>query len=263
MSLLNVHFYAETLGMSTQMSVILPEHGQPHSPGETARRDGTIPTLYLLHGIGDDHTAWQRYTSIERYAAQKQLAVVMPATYFGWYTDMYRGYDYFTYIARELPEICRAMFPMLSQKREDTWAAGASMGGYGALKMGLRAGETFSRVASLSGPLDVCGVARNTDKENELFREDVFGPAEKAAGSLNDLFQAAEDSKDSPWKPDVYIWCGTEDVLYRQNTRMRDHLRGLGYQLTYGESAGDRQWEAWDEEIQAVLHWLLSKKDAE
>ena len=41
------------------------------------------------------------------HVADLNLAVVMPTTHLGWYTDMYIGYDYFTYITKELPEICR------------------------------------------------------------------------------------------------------------------------------------------------------------
>jgi len=259
-ALLNVDFFSEALGMSTQMNVVLPERGEGRTgvPGA-----GRVPTLYLLHGMSDDHTIWERRTSIERYASEKSVAVVMPTTHLGWYTDMYRGYDYFTFIARELPEICRAMFPMLSGDRRDTWAAGLSMGGYGALKMGLRAGGAFSRVASLSGGLDVCDIVRNADAESARYWENVFGPAEKVEGSFDDLFQAAEDMKDSPCRPDVYMWCGTEDFLYRQNVRMRDHLRRLGYSLTYEESPGDHQWKYWDEKIETVLEWLVPGKEAE
>ena len=184
--------------------------------------------------MSDDHTIWQRRTSIERYAAEKGLCVVMPTTHLGWYTDMYIGYNYFTYITKELPEICRGFFPNLSPRREDTYAAGLSMGGYGALKCGLRAGETFSRVASLSG-----------------------GPRDKVRGSFNDLFQAAVDMKDSPNRPDVFMWCGTEDFLYQSNVAMRDHLRKLGYSLAYSETPGDHQWKYWDREIQNVLNWLI------
>ena len=41
------------------------------------------------------------------------------------------------------------------------------------------------------------------------------------------------------------------------NTRMRDHLRALGYDLTYAESPGDHQWRCWDAKIQDALDWLV------
>ena len=56
--------------------------------------------------------------------------------------------------------------------------------------------------------------------------------------------------------PEIYMWCGTSDFLYDQNVRMREHLKKLGYNLTYTECPGDHQWKYWDEHIQLGLNWL-------
>jgi putative tributyrin esterase len=251
MAFLQVDFFSQTLGMATQMNVILPE-----------RKQVPYPTLYLLHGMSDDHTMWMRRTSIERYAEAKGIAVVMPTTHLGWYTDMHTGFEYFKFISEELVSICRGFFPNMSAKREDTFAAGLSMGGYGALKLGLLKPETFSWVAPLSGALDINTMfnpevaSTATDASRRLFT-DVFGPPEGVAGSVNDLMTAAERlAASGKPKPNVYIWCGTEDFLYRQNITMRDHLKKLGYNVTYEESAGDHSWGYWDAKIQTVLDWL-------
>ena len=181
----------------------------------------------------------------------------MPCCHLAWYTDMYRGQKYWTYIAEELPAICRQFFPNMSDRREDTWAAGLSMGGYGALKLGLNASDTFSKVVALSGGLDVDAIVKGHMLSTDTYWENVFGPADKVAGSENDLFASAERLKASGKAlPDVYMWCGTEDFLYDQNVRMRDHLNKLGYNLTYTESPGDHQWKYWDEHIQKGLDWL-------
>ena len=84
--------------------------------------NGKYPTLYLLHGMSDDHTIWQRRTSIERYVSDLGLAVVMPSTHLGWYTDMYRGHKWWTYISQELPQICHNS---RKSKNLDAFAAGA------------------------------------------------------------------------------------------------------------------------------------------
>ena len=132
MAHLIVDSYADTLGMETRMHVLLPE-----------RLQGKARTLYLLHGMSDDEGTWMRRTAIDRYAEEKDLAVVMPDGGLGWYTDMHIGFPWFTYITQELPAICRSFFPNMSEKREDTFVAGLSMGGYGALKCALRAPETY------------------------------------------------------------------------------------------------------------------------
>lgn len=81
--------------------------------------------------MNGNHSVWQRRTSIERYAAEYQLAVIMPSTDLGWYTDTTYEMKYWTFIAEELPQICHELFPQLTQKREKTFAAGLSMGAMG------------------------------------------------------------------------------------------------------------------------------------
>ena len=248
MAHLVVDYYADALGVQARMHVLLPQR----------LAAGKAKTLYLLHGMSDDEGTWMRRTSIERYAEEKGLAVVMPDGGLGWYTDMYRGLAWFKFISGELPALCRRFFPILSDKREDTYIGGNSMGGYGALKCALRAPRTFSRVISLSGALDAADTAiNNTVPATRRYWEDVFGPAEDVSGSENDLFAAATALTDPALRPRIYMWCGTEDFLYGQNTRMRDHLRALGYDLTYEESPGDHQWQYWDKKIAGALDWLL------
>ena len=248
MAHLVVDYYADALGVQTRMHVLLPQR----------LAAGKAKTLYLLHGMSDDEGTWMRRTSIERYAEEKGLAVVMPDGGLGWYTDMYRGLAWFKFISGELPALCRRFFPILSDKREDTYIGGNSMGGYGALKCALRAPQTFSKVISLSGALDAADTAiNNTVPATRRYWEDVFGPAEDVPGSENDLFAAATALTDPALRPQIYMWCGTEDFLYGQNIRMRDHLRALGYDLTYEESPGDHQWRHWDKKIADALNWLL------
>ena len=248
MAHLVVDYYADALGVQTRMHVLLPQR----------LAAGKAKTLYLLHGMSDDEGTWMRRTSIERYAEEKGLAVVMPDGGLGWYTDMYRGLAWFKFISGELPALCRRFFPILSDKREDTYIGGNSMGGYGALKCALRAPRTFSKVISLSGALDAADTAiNNTVPATRRYWEDVFGPAEDVSGSENDLFAAATALTDPALRPRIYMWCGTEDFLYGQNIRMRDHLRALGYDLTYEESPGDHQWKYWDKKIADALDWLL------
>ena len=135
MALLHVNYFSNVLGMCMNMDVILPQQTKGQIGMEGAVNSTSYPTLYLLHGMSDDHTIWQRRTSIERYVSDMGIAVVMPTVHLGWYTDMVHGRKYWTFISEELPAICRSFFPNLSDKREETFAAGLSMGGYGALKL--------------------------------------------------------------------------------------------------------------------------------
>ena len=261
MALMHVKFFSETLGMCVEMDAIIPQAANGAIGVSSVADGGPYQTLYLLHGMSDDHTIWQRRTSIERYVSDYGLAVIMPSTQLGWYTDNHHGLKWWTYISDELPRICRKFFP-LSDKREDTFAAGLSMGGYGAAKLGLRAGETFSNVATLSGGLDIRSILDrpDTDADEVAFWRNVFGSLDIIAENGDDLFALAEKRAVTGMKPRIYQWCGTEDFLYQGNILFRDHLLKLGYDLTYEESAGDHQWKYWDEKIQRVLEWLPLRK---
>lgn len=261
MALLHVDFFSVVLGMSMNMDVILPQQtwGQIGMEGRGA--EGKCKTVYLLHGMSDDQTIWQRRTSIERYVSKLGIAVVMPTTHLAFYTDTSYGMKYWTFISQELPQICREFFPQMSHRREDTLAAGLSMGGYGAWKLGLRAGDTFGAAASLSGALDIVEDYRRNVKENPanapLF-QGIFTSLQELEGSDNDLMALAEGlAAEKGALPRLYAWCGREDELYQGNLRLWEHVRKLGYDLTSEESAGDHQWKYWDEKIQDVLRWWL------
>ncbi|MFH5181494.1 alpha/beta hydrolase [Paenibacillus sp. TAB 01] len=253
MAFMDCHFFSETLGVSASMYVILP---QP-AAGQIGMKSNVVgkkhPTLYLLHGLSDDHTIWMRRTSIERYAAERGLAVVMPAVNRSFYTDMAHGYRYWSFVSQELPALARSFFP-LSEEREDNFAAGLSMGGYGALKLVLSCPDQFAAGASLSGVMDV---AETVTRRDPVEFSNVFGDLAQLAGSRNDLFRLAEDTASgSAPLPKLYQCCGTEDSLYQGNVRFRDHCRQLGLDLTYEEEPGTHEWGYWDRKIQSVLQWL-------
>ena len=259
MALMHVNFFSEVLGMCANMDVIIPQQTKGQIGMEGIASDGPYKTMYLLHGMSDDHTIWQRRTSIERYASKLGIAVVMPTTHLAFYTDTTYGMRYWTFISEELPQICREFFPRMSGRKEDTLAAGLSMGGYGAWKLGLGASETFGAAASLSGALDMASdLHRNSDGERDRLFHGIFGDAQQLKGSDNDLFALADklaaEKKDLPR---LYAWCGTEDFLYQDNLRAWEHVKKLGFDLTCEESAGDHQWKYWDEKIQDVLRWWL------
>lgn len=137
MALIECRFFSEVLGLSTSMTVILPQQTATQIGMEGRVRAERHPVLYLLHGLSDDDSIWLRRTSIERYVAQMGIAVVMPQVHRSFYTDMEYGGKYWTFISEELPALARSFFP-LSHEREDNFVAGLSMGGYGAFKLALR-----------------------------------------------------------------------------------------------------------------------------
>lgn len=259
MALIHCDFFSNTLGMMMTMNVILPEPagdrqiGMASAAGDVERG---FPTLYLLHGMSDNHTAWCRRTSIERYASAKGLAVVMPNVHRSYYANMKHGHAYWDYISQEVPDRAQRLF-RLSGRREDTFVAGLSMGGYGAFKMALNHPDRFAAGASLSGALDPMGLL---DTMSDRYREwcNLFGDPPQVAGTESDLFAKAEALAASEHQAlPLFQCCGTADFLYEQNLRYRDFAKGLGLNLTYEEHEGDtHEWGYWDRMIQRVLEWL-------
>jgi len=258
MALIHCNFFSETLGMATSMDVVLPGDAKARSEEDVADPAETEhPCLTLLHGLSDDHTIWQRRTSIERYASPLGLAVIMPNVHRSFYTDMANGYRYWTFVSEELPALARSFF-RLSTRREDNFVAGLSMGGYGAFKLALRYPERFAAAASLSGVLDLAGRAELDDDRHTADLRLVFGSDPKISGTEDDLLYCAQKlaESDGP-RPRFYQCCGTCDFLYENNLCFRDHALKLGLDLTYEEDPADHEWGYWDRKIQTVLRWLF------
>lgn len=270
MAVVDFKFKSDVLATSTSVYVVLPDM----SPEEAAFEANKSPfkTLYLLHGIGDDCTKWVRRTGIEKYAQNNGIAVVMPQVEKSFYTDMFYGDRYWTYLSEELPIKMRHYFP-LSDLREENFVAGLSMGGYGAFKWALRKPEMFAAAASFSGVLDIKSLFDFEGKspdfretsvavfggEEKVRRQAValFGGTDKIENSEEDLFFLLRRLKASDRHvPKLYQCCGTEDAVYKYNTPFRIYAEKLGVDLTYEEWSGDHTWEYWDESIRRALKWF-------
>ncbi|MBR2612071.1 MAG: esterase family protein [Clostridia bacterium] len=251
---LTLNASSKALGRRVSFNVLLPEckdgSGVPGTP---------YKTLWLLHGLAGDENSWLMNSSIVRYATEYGIAVVMPNVDRSWYADTAYGAKYFTFLTKELPEICRSAFKGMSEKREDNIVAGLSMGGYGALKAALLCPEMYGYCASLSGSLDITRKNRpyNLDEWKSLFGFDMQS-AEELAGGENDLFAKAKRNADDgiPF-PKLYLWCGTEDSLIAVNRDFHALLDTLGVEHRYEESEGNHSWRWWDLHIQDALAYLF------
>ncbi|MDR0922403.1 MAG: esterase family protein [Lactobacillales bacterium] len=256
MAFFQINYYSNTLQMEQVMNVILPERNENH-PEWTAEGLQDIPVLYLLHGMGGNHSAWERRTSIERLVRNTKLAIIMPNTDLAWYTNTTYGLNYFDHLAKELPETVHAFFPQISTKREKTFTAGLSMGGYGAWKLALGT-NTFGAAASLSGALYLSDMANElTEMGNQPYWQGVLGDLSKVHGSENDLIALAENKvKNNEELPKLFAWCGEQDFLFQANEIATSKVKELGYDVTYEKNAGTHEWYYWDKYIEHVLEWL-------
>ncbi|GGQ54594.1 alpha/beta hydrolase [Couchioplanes azureus] len=256
MALIRCDFSSEALALATSMTVLLPQ-AATNQIGLSGRAGGAAPpVLYLLHGLTDDDTAWTRYTSVERYAAAKGIAVVMPQVHRSFYADERYGAKFWTFLSEELPEVVSSFF-RVSTRREDTFVAGLSMGGYGAFRWALRQPGRFAAAASLSGALDLAYMSEWDKRPHitELMAR-VFGDR-PVAGTDDDLLHLVAHAGGE--LPRLLLRCGTDDPLMAQNERFVAACRRHGVDIDAGFGPGAHEWGYWDAQIQTVLDWLPLK----
>jgi len=261
MALIHVNFFSEALGMCVACDVILPQRATKQIGMAAVASNDKHPVLWLLHGASDNHTIWQRRTSIERYAAPLGLAVVMPNVHLSSYADMKHGGKYYTYVSEELPRVMRSMFP-LSDKREDNFIAGLSMGGAGCMKIGLANPDKFSAIGCFSA--GASNLRRNNPNPRFAKRQLMVYGDRKLEGTEEDVLGNAKKLVEAggPF-PRIYHACGDQDFLKENAYATRDFFMGIKdnpFEYVYEEDPGAHTWEFWDEHIQHFLKYLELEK---
>lgn len=250
MAVIHVEMRSEALKRTVPFNAILP----------IEKFRGPYPTLYLLHGLKDNCSSWLTNTRIRMWAENSGLAVIMPSGENSFYLDIpvkdgCLG-DFGEYVGKELVETAGEMFP-LSRKREETYIGGLSMGGYGALRNGLKYHETFGKIAVLSGALHFYEYPRElVEKEGNTIGELMnFGSLDETVHTDRNPAWLIEQL-DAEEIPNCYIACGLQDFLLEANRSIAGKLKAAGAQVTYEEGEGVHDWVFWDAYIQHVLAWL-------
>ena len=271
MAYMRFSFLSKTLNFHTNVAVIIPSD-KPMEPGQSledaCRITETYPVLYLLHGGGQNAFDWARFTSVERYAEERGIAVVMPevgATCF--YSDMARGYPYFTYLSEELPKVVESRFP-IGGCREKRFVSGLSMGGYGALKWAFCKPEFFSASAGLSGSSLVMEIFDqgfgSSDPGDRCSMVNLnWGGLEKLRNSPNDTKYMLDQMGKDPGKyPALYVAIGTEDPTYQYTQNFVNYAKKVGVPVVYEEGPGGHEWKFWDSFLPRVMDWCLENSGA-
>jgi len=240
MAFATIQYHSRSLQKASAFTIIFPD-------------DPSIPppwsTFYLLHGLSDDHTIWTRRTSIERYVAGLPLVVVMPDGGRGWYTNAVEGYKYEDDLITDVVGLVERAFPVKAE-REGRAIGGLSMGGYGAVKLGLKHHEMFASVTSHSGALGILRADASNDKELSPEFERIFG--KEPRGGPEDPFAIIEKI-DHGRIPALRIDCGTEDFLLDQNRAFHTFLEERRVPHEYQEFPGSHSWAYWDEHVQEAI----------
>jgi S-formylglutathione hydrolase FrmB len=249
MALGTISIWSTSIARTTTFHVILPSS------------EGPFPVLYLLGGLSDDHTGWVRRTSIERYADAYKLMIVMPDGGRGFYVNDPRpgAPQYEDFIAIELIRFIDNWFPTV-RSAAGRAVAGLSMGGYGALMLGMRHPDAFSVAASHSGALMF-------GHDNKLNSTPDIPDATALAASLPKdkycLTTLATNLKRSGQKLAIRMDCGTEDFLLDANRRLHAHMDKLEIDHDYSEFPGIHDWDYWDAHVPATLRFVMDRLKAQ
>jgi len=253
MALIRIDHVPESVGVNLPLYIILPDPGKFGEVPLAKRK-----VLYLLHGLSDDGSAWQRYTSIETLAAAYGLVVVMPSAGRSFYTDQLNGQKYFTYLTEELPHYLAEVFN-LKPSREDTLIAGNSMGGYGSFKAALLHPEFYSAAASFSGVLSLAVLALlpESDPRKAEFAQ-LFGGLDNLAGGEHDPAAWLERAaKDPSSLPRLFISVSRQEDIYPLSGMFHAACQALGVRSEYHEEDGAHDWFFWDGQIRLFLTSIL------
>ncbi len=248
MALMRIDHVPETVRVNLPLYIILPDPGKMGNTPVAERK-----VLYLLHGLSDDASAWQRYTMIESVAALYGLLVVMPSAGRSFYTDQPNGQHYFTYLTEELPHYLHQVFGLVP-RRENTLIAGNSMGGYGAFKAAFLRPELYSAAASFSGAFAPWFILAFPNDPRLPEFEALFGDLHKLIGSEHDSSVWIERASKNPGVlPRLFMACGRQEDLYPLNLQFHAACQAAGIPVDYHEEDGYHDWFLWNKQIQRFL----------
>lgn len=266
MSLVHFNFESQYLGNNTDLAIILPDKPRDTTPKEFYSSGRKYKVLWLLHGTFGDYTDWIRKSNIELYACEKDLIVVMPSglnsNYVNW-PNFATGYYAWDYLFEELMPLIHNWFPA-SDKREDNFIAGLSMGGGGALQYAVGRPEKFGAAAILSAAAsDLHKIdlnAKATDSATASFNRrtknivDNFGGMQGYLESPVNVWDRLPELIKKGDLPRLYFCCGEDDFLYDRYSAFKKYAQEIGLPATFEESPGfTHEWRFWDLFIQKAL----------
>jgi S-formylglutathione hydrolase FrmB len=254
MALIRMDHVPETVKVTLPLYVILPDPGRMAGRPVRERK-----LLYLLHGLSDDGSAWQRYTQIETLAAEHGLVVVMPSAGRSFYTDQPNGQAYFSYLVDELPRYLADVFG-LRPRREDTFIVGNSMGGYGAFKAALLRPEQYAAAASFSGVLSLEILRTHPGDPRQAEFIHLFGDLDGLSGSQHDPAVWLRNAAQNPAAlPRLFIACGRQDDLYPLSRLYHSACQSLDVPVDYHEEDGKHDWPFWDRQVRRFIELAIEQ----
>ncbi len=236
------NYVSKALGRAVDIIVAIPSPVYPEILGYGGKAEyapkAKYPVLYLLGGIGNDCASVFDYTRAQLYAEEYNIAIVSVSGENKFYVD--NGTEKFSeFLENELPLLLSGYFP-ISNRAEDTYIAGLSMGGYGALLHFLRRSESYNAVGCFSGAVG------------------KFDFAETEEGKDCNIFNLLDARlKDGSTLGKIYLSCGSEDFIKDCSYKLKKYLEDNKVKFSWQEVNGyGHEWRFWDGQIEEFIKWL-------
>ena len=237
MAMMRCMFTSTTLMRRCSMNVFVPE--TPHPDGKAG-----FPIIYLLHGRSGDENSYRDH-GLRAIAEKHHFIVVTADAARSFYCNMVSGEKYWTFFTEELPRLMQVMYPIRTE-RSQTFVAGISMGGYGALKMALNFPERFSKVAVLSAAADISWLSRPGGGMFDVELCSIFGSTTGMIGNEHDLFELLKRPVPACGRPQLWMRCGDADMLIDGNREFVKRATAASWQANYQEIPGKiHNWDCW------------------
>ena len=263
MSNIRVELFSNSLMRHVAFEMIIPNDirtdlPRPHNP----YFDRPCKTVFVLHG----YTGWGKAMGGMIELAEKyNLALVFPSAENSFYLDTAATAGKFgTFVGVELIEYIRKTFNLCITK-EDTFISGLSMGGFGALHIGLSNPDTFSKIIALSSALIVHGISgmkpgENNGVANYDYYRHFFGDLDNVIESDKNpetlVMKLVQQKKEIP---KIFMACGTEDFLLETNRTFHKFLSLKNVAVNYFESSGGHDMMFWNEYFAKGFEWLVQE----
>jgi putative tributyrin esterase len=236
--------YSPALKRRADMTVYLPE-GYEHQP---------LPLLFLLHGVYGSHWNWwalgnapQTAQAMLRAGVIRPFAIAMPSD--GLWGDgtaylPHRRFDAEAWIAEDVPACLGELFPALRTDR--FYLAGSSMGGYGALRLGMKYARKVKGISAHSAVTRLEDLAPFLGEPLEEYR---------TSGRENTEIEHWAKTNRAILPP-IRFDCGGEDSLLEANRKLHAMLLKHGVAHTYDENDGGHTWDYWQTHLRSTLRFI-------
>lgn len=268
MALMKIDFFSKSIERIVTIHVYLPNDTQPEFTDNNPHYERETKSLYLLHGFSGNSTDWVTGSNAMEISRQYNLAIVMPSGENSFYINRRGiGCAYETFIVEELASYVSKTFH-LSDAREDVIIGGLSMGAFGALRLGMKYGERYGHIVALSAALIIHNIKGMKEDQKDFLADyyyyhNIFGDLDKIVDSdMNPEYILKNRIEEELALPRIFMACGTEDFLIKENRNFRDVLQDAGVDLQYYESKGKHNWAFWNTYLEPAVLWALGEKDS-